>query len=306
MKQHQLAKGFIPVMLTPFYSNGKIDFETLSKLTEKYIEWGAVGLFANCLSSEMFELSSDERLQVIETVLKVADGRVPVVATGTFGDSIDEMAEFSNKIWSLGVDAVIVLNNLLASEQETDAIFLERFYHWMELTPGVKFGFYECPVPYKRLISLEVFQELLPSGRFIYHKDTSLSISNIKDKVIAKQNSTLGIYDAYMVHAVDALKLGINGLSCIQGNFFPELVVWLCHNFDRDDNKILVDEIQQFFIDSMEVIHQSYPVSAKYVLSRRGFDIGLTTRRNVGQLSSKQKHQLDLLIIKGELLNANL
>lgn len=306
MMQQELPKGFIPVMLTPFHPNGEIDFERLSKLTEQYIQWGAVGLFANCLSSEMFELSNEERIKTIETVLQATKGRVPVVATGTFGDSIAEMADFSNKVWRLGVDAVIVLNNLIASDQENDDIFLERLKEWMKLTPGVKFGFYECPVPYKRLISSKVLQTLLPSGRFIYHKDTSLALEQIKEKVQISKNCNLGIYDAYMVHAVASLHAGVNGLSCIQGNFFPELIVWLCKNFDNSDVKKITEAIQSFFIETMDVMHLTYPISAKYVLSRRGVDIDLTTRRKVEQLSLVQKRELERLIIKGEQLIAQL
>ncbi|WP_255524607.1 dihydrodipicolinate synthase family protein [Pedobacter riviphilus] len=78
-------KGFIPVMLMPFLSNGNIDYPALTQLTEIYLQAGSSGLFANCLSSEMFELTGKERIQVIKHVIKVVDGAVPVIATGTFG-----------------------------------------------------------------------------------------------------------------------------------------------------------------------------------------------------------------------------
>lgn len=91
-------KGFIPVMLMPFTTTGAIDFDALTRLTEFYLQAGAAGLFANCLSSEMFELSESERLRVIEHVLKVTNGLVPVVATGTFGGPIDQQADFVKKV----------------------------------------------------------------------------------------------------------------------------------------------------------------------------------------------------------------
>jgi len=300
MSQFKLPQGFIPVMLTPFKETGEVDYVKLTQLTIQYIKWGAVGLFANCLSSEMFELTEEERLKVIQTVLKASDGRVPVVATGTFGDSIHEMAAFSNKVWNLGVDAVIVLNNLIVKEDESDAIFLEQLNQWMQLTPGVKFGFYECPVPYKRLISVSVLETLLPTGRFIYHKDTSLSLESIQQKIRARAGSALGIYDAYMVHAVDSLKAGANGLSCIQGNFFPELIVWLCKHATNTVKQDLVNEIQQFFIDHMDIMHQCYPISAKYVLNKRGFSFDLSTRREVGELTPAICKELDQLLVSAE------
>ncbi|HEY5509690.1 MAG TPA: dihydrodipicolinate synthase family protein [Prolixibacteraceae bacterium] len=63
---NKTRKEFIPVMLTPFKDNGEIDFNSL---TEFYIKSGASGLFSNCLSSEMFELTEQERLQVVKHVV---------------------------------------------------------------------------------------------------------------------------------------------------------------------------------------------------------------------------------------------
>jgi 4-hydroxy-tetrahydrodipicolinate synthase len=94
----KLKKGFIPVMLTPFKTNGDIDYDILTQLTEMYLEAGSAGLFANCLSSEMFELSDEERLKVIKQVIKVANGSVPVVATGTFGGPLSKQADFIKKV----------------------------------------------------------------------------------------------------------------------------------------------------------------------------------------------------------------
>ena len=224
----KLPEGFIPVMLTPFTANLQVDYPGLRRLTEFYLEAGAVGLFANCLSSEMYELSAEERLEVIDTVVKQVAGRVPVVATGTMGGSIPEMAEFSKQVYALGVDAVIILNNQFVTEDETDDLFLERMQEWLGLTPGIPFGIYECPVPYKRLVSIPVLEHLLATGRLVYHKDTSLKIDEVRAKIKAGENNVFGLYDAYIEHAIDSLKSGAKGLSCIQGNYFPDLIVKLC------------------------------------------------------------------------------
>lgn len=46
----------------------------------------------------------------------------------------------------------------------------------------------------------------------------------------------------------------------------------------------------------MDLMHDTYPITAKYVLQKRGFKIDLTTRRQVGLLSDNQKVALDLLL----------
>lgn len=285
-----LPKGFIPVMLTPFTPDMSVDLPCLRQLTEFYLEQGAVGLFANCLSSEMYELSSSERLLVIDTVVKQVNGRVPVVATGTLGGSITEMAAFSKEVYALGVDAVIILNNQFVSEEESDAEFLTQMHAWLDLTPGIPFGIYECPVPYKRLISIPVLEDLLATGRLCYHKDTSLQIDAVRAKIWTGEGHVFGVYDAYMEHAIASLQAGSMGLSCIQGNYFPDLIVALCRAPEAGQR------IEAFMCKHMQLMHQAYPTSAKYVLAQLGFPIGLTTRRKVDALTPEIRAALDGLI----------
>ena len=53
----QFADGVWPVMLTPFTGENEVDYESLGRLVDWYIEAGVAGLFADCQSSEMFYLS---------------------------------------------------------------------------------------------------------------------------------------------------------------------------------------------------------------------------------------------------------
>lgn len=280
-------KGFIPVMLTPFSDNGAIDYDALTQLTEVYLQAGAKGLFANCLSSEMFELTDEERLKVISHVIKVANGAVPVVATGTFGGAITKQADFVKQVNDLGTAAVIVISGLLAAEQDPDRLFDQRVFELFDQTPGVPLGFYECPVPYKRILTSVQLKQFVESGRVIYHKDTCLDLAQIKEKLkVTGGYSEFGLYDAYMVHAVDSLKAGAAGLSCIQGNYFPELIVWLCDNYNNEQLVNEVQRVQQFLIDNMDVMHNVYPIVSKYFLQKRGLNISTFTRRDVGVFSN--------------------
>jgi 4-hydroxy-tetrahydrodipicolinate synthase len=288
-------KEFIPVMLTPFKENGEVDFNSLTELTEFYIKSGAKGLFANCLSSEMFELTEQERLQVVKHVVNVAGGAVRVVATGTFGGKIQTQADFVKKIYETGVDAVIIITNALASQQETDEVFNANMFKILDLTDTIPMGFYECPVPYKRLISPAQLKLFVDTNRIIYHKDTCLDIEMIRQKLKAGDTHEFGLYDAYMGHAVASLKAGAAGLSCIQGNYWPELIVWLCENFNNPSLTGEVAKVQQFFIDNMEVMHHVYPVTAKYYLQKRGLSLSTFTRQESGEFTAEIKIRIEQL-----------
>lgn len=282
-------------MLTPFNADGSIDFKGLERLTELYLNAGAAGLFANCLSSETFELTEAERLLLIEKVMAYAGNTVPVVAAGGFGETLDDKISFIKKAYDKGVEAVILITNQFARADEPDDIFNERIFELLDKTEGVQYGFYECPEPYKRLLSPEQLALFVSSGRVIYQKDTCLDIQQVRKKLHAVRGHNFGLYDAYMGHAVQSLKAGAAGLSCIQGNFFPELIVWLCENYDQPELQTEVDMVQRFFQDNMEVMHHVYPVIAKHFLQKRNLPISSYCRKNYGLYTAAVHNSLERL-----------
>src|SRR6186997_149076 len=98
-RPHDQDKKFVPVMITPFQQNGKIDLDGVSRLIDFYLASGVKGFFANCASSAMYQLTEEERLTLTQHVVKRVNGVVPVVATGSFGSTIFEQVEFSKKIY---------------------------------------------------------------------------------------------------------------------------------------------------------------------------------------------------------------
>lgn len=302
-----VERKFIPVMLTPFTEDGEIDLDGLSRIIELYLLAGAKGLFANCQSSEMFQLSNAEKLLIIKHSLKIANGKVPVIAVGNFGKTISEQADFIRKVYNTGVSAVIIVTSLIAEEQESNEVFDERVFELFNLTGEIPLGFYECPEPYKRVLSAEQLEKFAATGRIIYHKDTCLDIKMIKDKLkVTHDFSSFGLYDAYAVNAVASLKAGAAGLSCIQGNFFPELIVWLCDHFNDFDANGSVSKVQQFLTDHMEVIHYAYPIVAKYYLQKCGLNISTFTRTNTETFTNEVKEKVDRLYDEYHLLIKNI
>lgn len=290
---NEIQKGFIPVMLTPFKSNGDIDYTGLTALTEFYLASGARGLFANCLSSEMFFLSPSERIKLTQHIVDVTQSRVPVVATGTFERPVEQQADFVKSMYDVGVQSVIITTSMMADKHENDTVLIKRIDQLLTLTDPIPMGFYECPVPYKRVLSPELLEQFIATGRIKYHKDTCLDIDQVKSKIRLAASPSFGLYDAYAVHAVDSLKAGAAGLSCIQGNYFPELIVWLCENYTNPAFISDVCRLQNFLIQHMDIVHDNYPVAAKYFLQKRGVPITTVAREQGGVLTTKLTQKLD-------------
>ena len=233
MEKSKLPGGLWPVMLTPFLTNNEIDFPGLEKLTDFYIKAGAQGLFANCLSSEMFQLTNLERLKVIETVVKAAKSKVKVVASGTFSQDMKACSQFIKLVYDKGVDAVIVISNQIADLEEGDDVFKKRIELLLKLTGTTPLGLYECPYPYKRLISADLMKWLAQTGRFVYHKDTSCNLQAIQSKLEAMKGTGYSLYNANTITSLSSMESGAAGISPIGANLYPELYSFLITQFQQ-------------------------------------------------------------------------
>jgi 4-hydroxy-tetrahydrodipicolinate synthase len=72
--------GIIPAVTTPFEPSGEIDFAGLERNLAALLDAGVHGLVATGTMGEAGSLSASERRSVVETVVRAADGRVPVIA----------------------------------------------------------------------------------------------------------------------------------------------------------------------------------------------------------------------------------
>jgi 4-hydroxy-tetrahydrodipicolinate synthase len=64
----------------------------------------------------------------------------------------------------------------------------------------------------------------------------------------------------------------------VDTNFFPELSVWLCKNFQTAPAK-QIHEVEQFLIQALNAYADCYPRSSKWFLEMRGVDMGTHCRR---------------------------
>lgn len=99
--------GIYVPLVTPFDAAGTIDQATLESLVEAMVGKGVAGLAACGTTGEYYALSDAERSQVLQTVARVAAGRVGLIAG--IGDlstarSIERAAEAK----ALGYDALLL------------------------------------------------------------------------------------------------------------------------------------------------------------------------------------------------------
>jgi 4-hydroxy-tetrahydrodipicolinate synthase len=282
-------------MITPFNLKAKVDFDAVSHLIDFYLAAGVKGFFANCLSSEMYSITEDERLELTRHVVRYVNGRASVVATASFGLTIEDKAEFTRKIIDTGIDAAILITGHYANIEDSDEVLLRNFEKMFRFTGNIPLGTYECPAPYKRVLGPAIFRQLVSANRLVYHKDTSIDLENVRAKleVLRKTGNLLEFYDAHSPHAMYSLQMGASGMSSIAGNFYPEILVWMVNHANNPEQQETVKWLQGEISRVDPLIHIAYPMSAKYFLRKRGLPIRTISRATALELTPRQKQTLD-------------
>lgn len=289
-----IANGVYPTMITPFTDDNQIDYKALDTLVEWYIERGVHGLFAVCQSSEMFRLSLEERVELSRFVVRQTAGRVPVIASGHVSDTFADQRDELLRIADTGVDAVVLVSNRLAGEEDSEDVWKIRAEQLMNALEGVVFGIYECPYPYKRLLSPELLQWCAATGRFAFLKDTCCSTEQLDKKLKAVQGSSLRVFNANSVTLLESLKLGAAGFSGVMANFHPDLYVWLVENWQQHPEQAL--EVQNFLGVASLIELQQYPLNAKYYLRKSGIPLKVNARvRDREEFKANHRMETDQL-----------
>ena len=262
MKQ-QRYDGLWPVMITPFTADGDIDYASLERLIGWYEGHGAAGLFAACQSSEIFFLSLREREELVRFVK--AHAHVPVIASGHVSENVWDQIEELNRMRRAGADALIMITNRLCLPGRAEESFLPRLKLMMDhIDPEVPLGFYECPYPFKRLITLEELKWCAESGRFAFMKDTCCDAELIRARLRAIEGTPLSLFNANTTTLLDSLRAGAAGFSGVMMNFHMELYRWLWENWRAQPER--AEQVQAFLTVFSEIERQYYPVNAKYHL----------------------------------------
>lgn len=264
--------GVWPVMLTPFTASGQLDRRGCEALIDWYLANRVDGIFTVCLSSEMFDLTAAERLELARLTVKRTGGAVPVVACGGFGDTEAERLRSIRETADAGVDAVVLPLSVLFPPECTQQQVEEELYAIAEKTPGILFGLYECPVPYKRLLSAGMLGRLARDcPRFRFLKDTCCDREQLRARSAAVAGTELKIYNANLTTLTDSLRDGCAGFSGIAANFFPDALAALMRVLETDPAR--ADRMQIVFNTLERNVEFHYPRGAKEFLKQQGLPL---------------------------------
>lgn len=103
-----MIAGSMVALVTPMDAQGRLDWDSLSKLVDFHLENGTHAIVAVGTTGESATLDVDEHIKVIEFVVKRVDGRIPVIA-GTGANSTREAVELTRNAKNAGADACLLV-----------------------------------------------------------------------------------------------------------------------------------------------------------------------------------------------------
>jgi 4-hydroxy-tetrahydrodipicolinate synthase len=134
-------EGIIPAVTTPFTAADEVDVPALKENIEKLIEAGVHGFVATGTMGEAGSLSSAERRSVVETAVRVAAGRVPVIAGASAGTAAAAIAHATDAA-AAGADAIMLLPPLGYRGDEREIV---AFYRAVGAAAGLPLMAYNNP-----------------------------------------------------------------------------------------------------------------------------------------------------------------
>ena len=227
----KLVKGIIAAMVTSMHDDESLNMEEIKNQVNRQIAAGVDGVFCLGTNGEAYILSEDEKLRIIETVVKAADGRVPVYA-GTGMPGTADNIRLSKKAKELGADVLSVISPYFAAISQD-----EIYNHYAELASAVDLPIvmYNMPARTGNNIAPDTVARLSKVDGIVGVKDSSGNFDNMKQYIELTDPETFSVLSGNDALILWNLLAGGSGGITAVANIYPEVMVSIYQYFQKGD-----------------------------------------------------------------------
>lgn len=218
-------------IVTPFKTNGEVDYERFAGLIEDQIAGGTDAIIVCGTTGESSTLTHEEHLDVIKYCVEKVAGRIPVVA-GTGSNCTETAVYLSTEAEKYGVDAL-----LLVSPYYNKATQNGLYKHYKTIADSVKVPciLYNVPSRTGCNIAPETVVRLCTDVENIVGvKEASGNISQIV-KLMSLAEGKVDLYSGNDDQIVPILALGGKGVISVLSNVAPRQTHDICAKFFEGD-----------------------------------------------------------------------
>ena len=259
-----MFRGSFPALVTPF-KDGEVDLGTLEKLVDWHVAEGSHGLVPVGTTGESPTLSHAEHETVVETVVRAAAGRIPVIA-GAGSNSTAEAIRFMQHAEKVGADAALVVTPYYNKPTQRGLI---DHYTALHECCGLPIVIYNIPGRSAIDMTVDTMAELARLPRIVGVKDATADLARV-----SQQRMACGP-EFCQISGEDPTAHGFNaqggvGVISVTANAAPKLVAGVQNaTLSGDYAKAL--ELQDRLMPLHRAIFTEPGVAgAKYAMSRLG------------------------------------
>ncbi|MBO5129734.1 MAG: dihydrodipicolinate synthase family protein [Oscillospiraceae bacterium] len=170
-------EGIIPAFYACYDAEGKVNPAAVRELTQYYIDKGVQGLYVGGSSGECIYQSKEERKVVLEEVMKVAKGKLTVIAHIACNNTADSQ-ELAAHAESLGVDAIASIPPIYF---KLPPHAIAKYWNDMSAAaPNTDFIIYNIPQLAGVSLSVPLLKEMLKNPKVIGVKNSSMPTQDIQ------------------------------------------------------------------------------------------------------------------------------
>ncbi len=210
--------GFVADLPTPFNDRDRVDWPAFEMLCEHQIGSGATAILVNETMGEASTLSEQEQRQVICSAVKIARGRIAVIA-GAGSNSTDRAIERTAMAEAEGADAVMSVMPYYNKPMPAGVL---AHFEAIAASTGLPIVLHDNPARTLREISDETILRLAESSQFMGLNESTGSVPRLF-RLRSKLPAEFRLLSGNDANAMAYLACGGDGCVSIVANLFPDL-----------------------------------------------------------------------------------
>ena len=207
--------GSMTALVTPFRA-GEIDRRALGALLERQIEAGTHGLVPCGSTGEAATLTHDEHVQVVREVVRLARGRVPVIA-GTGSNSTAEAIRLTRGAEEAGADGALLISPYY-NKPTQEGIY--RHYAAVAEATRLPIILYNIPGRTASNMTPETIGRLSRIGNIVGVKEASGSLAQVLE-IIEASGPDFAVYSGDDILTLPIMAVGGKGVIAVTASLVP-------------------------------------------------------------------------------------
>jgi 4-hydroxy-tetrahydrodipicolinate synthase len=258
-------QGSIVAIVTPMFPDGSLDIQALHGLIDFHINEGTDGIVIVGTTGESPTVSYEEHCQLIETTVKHANKRIPVIA-GTGANSTLEAIDLTKEAKRLGADACLLVTPYYNKPNQAGLL-----QHFTKIANEVAIDQILYNVPSRTGCDLQndTVLKLSEIPNIVGIKDATGDMTRGID-LIKRLPSYFSILSGDDATALSFMLLGGKGVISVTANVAPKLMheMYACVMSKQNEKAIEIN--QQLFSLHTNLFIESNPIPVKWALKIMG------------------------------------